>query len=479
MTLTGQKPIPKSNKYMFIKTYGCQMNVYDSDRMFELLQPLGYKKTDNPAQADLIILNTCHIREKATEKVFSELGRLKKLKLSALEKNRKVLIGVAGCVAQAEGEEILERATYVDLVFGPQTYHRLPEMVNKALKMDLSLVAGSQIIETEFATEEKFDELSSNSNSPTNSFLTIQEGCNKFCSFCVVPYTRGAEISRPAGQVLEEAEKLVKSGSKEITLLGQNVNAYHGLSPNGKEWTLGRLIRELAELDGLERIRYTTSHPKDMDDDLISAHGEVPKLMPYLHLPIQSGSNTILKNMNRKHNVTFYRSIIDKLRKVREDIAFSSDFIVGYPGETDVDFAETLRLVSDIEFAQAYSFKYSSRPGTPASGKMEVDEQIKSDRLESLQQLLNAQQLAFNLKKVGTVQSVLVEKHGRKQGQLVGKTPYMQAAHFCGNEQLIGSIQKVRILDGFSKGISGDIVKDDKIYDIQETTNIETKGAYS
>ena len=479
MTLTGQKPIPKSNKYMFIKTYGCQMNVYDSDRMFELLQPLGYKKTDNPAQADLLILNTCHIREKATEKVFSELGRLKKLKLSALEKDRKVLIGVAGCVAQAEGEEILERATYVDLVFGPQTYHRLPEMVNKALKMDLSLVAGSQIIETEFATEEKFDELSSNSNSPTNSFLTIQEGCNKFCSFCVVPYTRGAEISRPAGQVLEEAEKLVKSGSKEITLLGQNVNAYHGLSPNGKEWTLGRLIRELAELDGLERIRYTTSHPKDMDDDLISAHGEVPKLMPYLHLPIQSGSNTILKNMNRKHNITFYRSIIDKLRKVREDIAFSSDFIVGYPGETDVDFADTLRLVSDIEFAQAYSFKYSSRPGTPASGKVEVDEQIKSDRLESLQQLLNAQQLAFNLKKVGTVQSVLVEKHGRKQGQLVGKTPYMQAAHFCGNEQLIGSIQKVKILDGFSKGISGDMVDNDKFYDIKEPSKIEAKGIYS
>ena len=479
MTLTGQKPIPKSNKYMFIKTYGCQMNVYDSDRMFELLQPLGYEKTDNPAQADLIILNTCHIREKATEKVFSELGRLKKLKLSALEKNRKVLIGVAGCVAQAEGEEILERATYVDLVFGPQTYHRLPEMVNKALKMDLSLVAGSQIMETEFATEEKFDELSSSSNSPTNSFLTIQEGCNKFCSFCVVPYTRGAEISRPAGQVLEEAEKLVKSGSKEITLLGQNVNAYHGLSPNGKEWTLGRLIRELAELDGLERIRYTTSHPKDMDDDLISAHGEVPKLMPYLHLPIQSGSNTILKNMNRKHNITFYRSIIDKLRKVREDIAFSSDFIVGYPGETDVDFAETLRLVSDIEFAQAYSFKYSSRPGTPASGKVEVDEQIKSDRLESLQQLLNAQQLAFNLKKVGTVQSVLVEKRGRKQGQLVGKTPYMQAAHFCGNEQLIGSIQKVRILDGFSKGISGDMVDNDKFYDIKEPFKIEAKGIYS
>ena len=479
MTLTGQKPIPKSNKYMFIKTYGCQMNVYDSDRMFELLQPLGYKKTDNPAQADLIILNTCHIREKATEKVFSELGRLKKLKLSALEKDRKVLIGVAGCVAQAEGEEILERATYVDLVFGPQTYHRLPEMVNKALKMDLSLVAGSQIIETEFATEEKFDELSSNSNSPTNSFLTIQEGCNKFCSFCVVPYTRGAEISRPAGQVLEEAEKLVKSGSKEITLLGQNVNAYHGLSPNGKEWTLGRLIRELAELDGLERIRYTTSHPKDMDDDLISAHGEVPKLMPYLHLPIQSGSNTILKNMNRKHNITFYRSIIDKLRKVREDIAFSSDFIVGYPGETDVDFAETLRLVSDIEFAQAYSFKYSSRPGTPASDKVEVGEQIKSDRLESLQQLLNAQQLAFNLKKVGTVQSVLVEKQGRKQGQLVGKTPYMQAAHFCGSEQLIGSIQKVRILDGFSKGISGDMVDNDKFYDIKEPSKIEAKGIYS
>ena len=479
MTLTGQKPTYKSEKYMFIKTYGCQMNVYDSDRMFELLQPLSYKKTNNPDHADLIILNTCHIREKATEKVFSELGRLKKIKLSAAKKDRKVLIGVAGCVAQAEGEEILERAPYVDLVFGPQTYHRLPEMVNKATRVDLSLVAGSQIIETEFATEEKFDELSKDSISPTNSFLTIQEGCDKFCSFCVVPYTRGAEISRPVSQILEEAGKLVQSGLKEITLLGQNVNAYHGASTNGQEWTLGRLIRELAELDGLQRIRYTTSHPKDMDDDLISAHGEVPELMPYLHLPVQSGSNTVLKYMNRKHDITFYRSIIDKLRKVREDIAFSSDFIVGYPGETDADFAETLRLVSDIEFAQAYSFKYSSRPGTPASGKVEVDEQTKSDRLESLQQLLNAQQLAFNLKKVGTTQTVLVEKRGRKQGQLVGKTPYMQAVHFCGSELLIGSIQKVRILDGFSKGISGDIVEDDKIYDIQETTNIETKGAYS
>ena len=479
MTLTGQNPTLKSEKFMFIKTYGCQMNVYDSNRMFELLQPLSYKKTDNPNHADLIILNTCHIREKATEKVFSELGRLKKLKLSAAEKKRKVLIGVAGCVAQAEGEEILERAPFVDLVFGPQTYHRLPEMVNKALKVDLSLIAGSRIIETEFATEEKFDELSTDSISAANSFLTIQEGCNKFCSFCVVPYTRGAEISRPASQVLEEAGKLVQSGLKEITLLGQNVNAYHGVSSNGKEWTLGRLIRELAELDGLERIRYTTSHPKDMDDDLISAHGEVPKLMPYLHLPVQSGSNTMLNNMNRKHNISFYREIIDKLKKAREDIAFSSDFIVGYPGETDDDFADTLRLVSDIEFAQAYSFKYSSRPGTPASGKGEIDEQIKSDRLESLQQLLNAQQLAFNLKKVGTIQTVLVEKHGRKQGQLVGKTPYMQAAHFSGNERFIGSIQKVRILDGFSKGISGDIVDDDKVYDMQQSTKIESKGTYS
>ena len=282
------------NKKIFIKTFGCQMNEYDSNRISDLFKSNGYLESHDSQNVNCYILNTCHIREKATEKVFSELGRLKKLKLSAANKKRKVLIGVAGCVAQAEGEEILERATYVDLVFGPQTYHRLPEMVNKALKIDLSLVAGSQIIETEFATEQKFDELSTNSNSPTNSFLTIQEGCNKFCSFCVVPYTRGAEISRPVGQVLEEAGKLVKSGLKEITLLGQNVNAYHGVSSNGKEWSLGRLIRELAELDGLERIRYTTSHPKDMDDDLISAHGEVPKLMPYLHLPVQSGSNTCL-----------------------------------------------------------------------------------------------------------------------------------------------------------------------------------------
>ena len=478
MSLSAQHPTHPPEKYLFIKTYGCQMNVYDSDRMAELLLPLGYKKTDDPSHANIIILNTCHIREKATEKVFSELGRIRKLKLTAAKKNEKVLIGVAGCVAQAEGEEIVARAPFVDLVFGPQTYHRLPEMVRAALRTKSSFETGSKIIETEFATEEKFDELSTDLIKPTNSFITIQEGCNKFCSFCVVPYTRGAEISRPADQILKEAESLVRLGSKEVTLLGQNVNAYHGTAYGGKEWTLGRLIRKLAEIEGLERIRYTTSHPKDMDDDLILAHGEVPQLMPYLHLPVQSGSDSILQIMNRKHNISFYRKIIDKLRKAREDIAFSSDFIVGYPGESDTDFAATLKLVSDVEFAQAYSFKYSPRPGTPASNREQVNEQTKSDRLESLQQLLDAQQLAFNLKKIGTTQSILIEKPGNKEGQLAGKTPYMQATHFCGPENLIGSITKVRILDGFSKGLAGDIVKEDEIYSIQKPDQTQTEGQF-
>ena len=478
MSLFAQHPTHLPEKYLFIKTYGCQMNVYDTDRMAELLHPLGYKKTDNPSHANIIILNTCHIREKATEKVFSELGRIRKLKSAAAKKNKRVLIGVAGCVAQAEGEEIVARAPFVDLVFGPQTYHRLPEMVRTALRTNFSFEAGSKIIETDFATEEKFDKLGTDPINPTNSFITIQEGCDKFCSFCVVPYTRGAEISRPAEQILKEAESMVRLGSKEVTLLGQNVNAYHGTESSGKEWTLGRLIRELAEIEGLERIRYTTSHPKDMDDDLILAHGEVPQLMPYLHLPVQSGSDTILQIMNRKHNISFYRKIIDKLRKARGDIAFSSDFIVGYPGESDADFAATLKLVSDIEFAQAYSFKYSPRPGTPASNREQINEQIKSDRLESLQQLLDAQQLAFNLTKVGTTQSVLIEKSGRKESQLVGKTPYMQATHFCGPKKLIGSIAEVRILDGFSKGLAGDIVKEDKINSIQKPDQTQTEGQF-
>ena len=432
------------------------MNVYDSDRMADVLAPLGYAPTGMVDGADMVILNTCHIREKASEKVFSELGRLRQLKeRMADQQGRKMTIAVAGCVAQAEGEEITRRAPWVDIVVGPQTYHRLPELVGQ-----LDPSSRNRIIDTDFPEEVKFDFLPGE-HAPRGpaAFLSVQEGCDKFCAFCVVPYTRGAEFSRPVKTVLEEAKRLVASGTRELTLLGQNVNAYHGAHDNGKDWSLGRLIRALAEVDGLERIRYTTSHPLDMDDELIAAHGDVPQLMPYLHLPIQSGSNHILQEMNRRHTSDVYLAVIDKLRNVRPDIAMSGDFIVGFPGESDADFAETLALVSKVGYASAYSFKYSPRPGTPAANAdVQVAEAVKSERLESLQQLLNAQQFAFNKSTEGRVVDVLVERAGGRDGQMAGRSPYMQAVNFIGTADQIGQIVPCRLSAARQNSMTGEIV---------------------
>jgi len=432
------------------------MNVYDSDRMTDVLAPLGYAPTDMADGADMVILNTCHIREKASEKVFSELGRLRQLKERAADQQgRQVTIAVAGCVAQAEGEEITRRAPWVDVVVGPQTYHRLPELVGK-----IDPASRNQIIDTDFPEEVKFDFLPGE-HAPRGpaAFLSVQEGCDKFCAFCVVPYTRGAEFSRPVKTVLEEAKRLVASGTRELTLLGQNVNAYHGAHDSGKDWTLGRLIRALAEVDGLERIRYTTSHPLDMDDELIAVHGDVPQLMPYLHLPIQSGSNHVLQEMNRRHTSDVYLAVIDKIRAIRPDIAMSGDFIVGFPGESDADFAETLALVSKVGYASAYSFKYSPRPGTPAAtAKIQVPESVKSERLESLQQLLNAQQFAFNKGTEGKIVDILVERAGGRDGQMAGRSPYMQAVNFIGNPDQIGQIVRCRLFEARQNSMTGDIV---------------------
>ena len=425
-------------KKLYIKTFGCQMNVYDSERMKDVLAPTGYMPTDALEEADMVILNTCHIREKASEKVFSDLGRLRQMKVRAAEQqNREMLIAVAGCVAQAEGDEITKRAPWVDMVVGPQTYHRLPELVAKA-------DPGSRrsVVDTDFPAEVKFDFLPEEAapRGPA-AFLSVQEGCDKFCSFCVVPYTRGAEFSRPAQQIIAEAKRLVASGTKEITLLGQNVNAWHGAAPEGSTWGLGRLLRELAEIDGLARLRYTTSHPLDMDDDLMTAHRDVPQLMPYLHLPVQAGSDSILKAMNRRHTADDYRRIIDRLRGFNPALALSGDFIVGFPGETDRDFADTIKLVADIGYASAYSFKYSPRPGTPAADHGEqVDEQVKSDRLAALQQLLDAQQMAFNKGCEGQDMQVLIEKKGGRDGQMTGRSPYMQSVYLSGDETLLGQM---------------------------------------
>ena len=432
------------------------MNVYDSDRMTDVLAPLGYEPTDMVDGADMVILNTCHIREKASEKVFSELGRLRQLKERAADQQgRRMTIAVAGCVAQAEGEEITRRAPWVDIIVGPQTYHRLPELVSQ---IDPS--SRNRIIDTDFPEEIKFDFLPGE-HAPRGpaAFLSVQEGCDKFCAFCVVPYTRGSEFSRPAIAVLDEAKRLVASGTRELTLLGQNVNAYHGESGSGRVWSLGRLIHALAEIDGLERIRYTTSHPLDMDDELIAAHGDVPQLMPYLHLPIQSGSNHILQEMNRRHTSDIYMLVIDKLRKIRPDIAMSGDFIVGFPGESDQDFADTLALVSKVGYASAYSFKYSPRPGTPAANaKKQVPESVKSERLESLQQLLNAQQFAFNKNTEGKLVDVLVERTGRRVGQMAGRSPYMQAVNFIGEVDQIGQIVSCRLSAARQNSMTGEIV---------------------
>lgn len=422
---------------LFIKTYGCQMNVYDSERMTDVLKPMGFEVASNAEDADLVILNTCHIREKASEKVYSELGRLRLMKEGRRAEGKRMMLAVAGCVAQAEGEAIAERAPQVDMIFGPQTYHRLPELVAQA---DRAAGAGA-VVDLDFPAEDKFDRLPEETSAQgVTAFLTVQEGCDKFCTFCVVPYTRGAEYSRPAMQIVAEARRLVAAGVRELTLLGQNVNAYHGDGPDGRAWNLARLVRELADsVPGLDRIRYTTSHPRDMDDELIAAHGDVPALMPFLHLPVQSGSDRILAAMNRKHDAEFYYRLVDRLRAVRPDLALSSDFIVGYPGETDADFAATIKLVTDIGFTSAFSFRYSARPGTPAAGLGDaVPDAVAAERLAGLQQLLEAQQMAFNQACVGRRMPVLFEKAGKRPGQLVGRSPYLQPVHLDGPAEWIG-----------------------------------------
>lgn len=451
---------------LYIKTYGCQMNVYDSERMIDLLKPLGYSVTDDPSRAEISILNTCHIREKAEQKVYSDLGRLREHQTNRRNAGKDMLIAVGGCVGQAEGEEILRQAPYVSMVFGPQTYHRLPEMVARVLRQkDLNNKSSRRgIVDTDFPVESKFDHLPDFQASSVSAFLSIQEGCDKFCTFCVVPYTRGSEYSRPARDIINEAKRLVELGAKEITLLGQNVNAYHGQAPfdssiGSAEWGLGRLLRELSEIPGLHRLRYTTSHPRDMDQDLINAHGEVAQLMPFLHLPVQSGSNKILQSMNRKHDIDSYRKIIDQLRQKRSDIAFSSDFIIGFPGETIDDHKATLDLIQSVEFAQAYSFKYSIRPGTPA-GVMEeqVPEDIKTDRLYEIQDLLKQQQWKFNQSKIGTTQSVLFDRYGKIEGQILGKTSYMQSVPIHAPKHLFGNTVDVIIDEAYANSLGGRII---------------------
>ncbi|TCR90880.1 tRNA (N6-isopentenyl adenosine(37)-C2)-methylthiotransferase MiaB [Rhizobium sp. BK376] len=433
-----------NTRKVFIKTYGCQMNVYDSTRMSDALAKDGYEPTEDMEEADLVLLNTCHIREKAAEKVYSALGRLRDMKKRKAAVGREMMIGVTGCVAQAEGEEILRRAPAVDVVIGPQTYHRLPDALRRAKE-------GQRVVDTEYALEDKFEHLPIAEKGKIRSrgvtaFLTVQEGCDKFCTFCVVPYTRGSEVSRSVQQIVEEAEKLVDGGVREITLLGQNVNAWHGAGPNGQAWSLGDLLYRLAEIPGLARLRYTTSHPRDMDDRLIGAHSDLRKLMPYLHLPVQSGSNRILKAMNRRHTTAEYLALIDKIRSARPDIALSGDFIVGFPGETDEDFADTLKLVEDVRYAQAFSFKYSTRPGTPgAELKDQVPEEIKADRLERLQALLLEQQQEFAEACVGKVIDLLLEKPGRMPGQLIGRSPWLQSVNVDAKASQIGDIINVRI----------------------------------
>lgn len=445
-----------NTKTLFIKTYGCQMNVYDSDRMFDTLAGEGYAPTLVIEEADLVLLNTCHIREKAAEKVYSDLGRLKQMRQTRQAAGGDMMIGVAGCVAQAEGEEIIARAPVVDLVFGPQSYHRLPALLASA--------KNGRVVDTDFPQEDKFENLPKPSKQSIiarglTAFLTVQEGCDKFCSFCVVPYTRGAEMSRPVSQILDEARDLVEAGVMEITLLGQNVNAYHGLDATGAAIGLGALLHELAKIDGLERLRYTTSHPRDMDDALIAAHAELPQLMPYLHLPVQSGSDRILKAMNRQHTAADYLKIIERMRTVRPDIALSGDFIVGFPGETEEDFEQTLDIVRATNYASAYTFKYSTRPGTPGAAlKEQVPEEIKFERLYRLQALIADQLTAFNQSCVGRTLPVLIDKPGRMAGQVGGRSPYLQAVHLDAPQDLIGTIQPVEIIELSKNSLHGRIV---------------------
>jgi tRNA-2-methylthio-N6-dimethylallyladenosine synthase len=443
-----------------IKSFGCQMNVYDSHRMADTLAPEGFAETARPEDADLVILNTCHIREKAVEKVYSEIGRIREMKEAAGRDGRSMMIAVAGCVAQAEGKEIIRRAGAVDLVVGSQNYHRLPEMISRARR-------GDKVVDTEFPVEDKFEALAEPKREAIakrgiSAFVTVQEGCDKFCTFCVVPYTRGVEISRPVEKIVAEVERLADAGVREVTLIGQNVNAYHGLDVDGTTASLGKLLRRLSSVPDILRLRYTTSHPRDMDDDLIAAHTELPELMPYVHLPVQSGSDRILEVMNRKHTRRDYLQVIERLRAARNDLAFTSDFIVGFPGETEADFCETLSLIDDVAFAGAYSFMYSARPGTPAA---DMDDQVpqeeKAERLQRLQAVITRRQRAFNAGFAGREMDVLLEKPGRLPGQLVGRSPYLQAVQVMAPAKLIGSVRRVTVTEVGSNSLFAALADED------------------
>ncbi len=444
---------------LFVKSFGCQMNVYDSRRMADTLAPQGYVETAAAEDADLVILNTCHIREKAAEKVYSELGRVRRMKEAAAAEGRDLVIAVAGCVAQAEGEEIIRRQPAVDLVFGPQSYHRLPELLARAARE-------GKAVDTEFPVDDKFNHLAAPSLAATRArgvgaFVTVQEGCDKFCTFCVVPYTRGAEISRPAQKILTEVEQLAAAGVREVTLIGQNVNAYHGDGADGRPWSLARLLRRAAQVGGIDRLRYTTSHPGDMDDDLITAHRDLHELMPQLHLPVQSGSDRILAAMNRRHSRTDYLDIVKRLREARPDLALTSDFIVGFPGETESDFAATLGLIDEVGFSGAFSFKYSPRPGTPgADMDDQIDEETKSERLQRLQQAIDRDQAAFNRRCLGRSFDVLFERPGRYPGQLVGRSPYLQPVQVTAPAALLGGIATVTITEIASNSLFGVLAPD-------------------
>ncbi len=439
---------------LYVKSYGCQMNVYDSRRMADTLAPEGFAETERIEDADLVILNTCHIREKAADKVYSELGRIRQMKADTAVQGREIVVAVAGCVAQAEGAEILRRAPAVDLVVGPQSYHRLPELLDRA-KRD------GKAIDTDFPAEDKFNFLKNPTREAVrargvSAFVTVQEGCDKFCTFCVVPYTRGAEVSRPVVKILAEAEHLAQAGVREITLIGQNVNAFHGKGPDGTPWTLARLLHRVAEIPGILRLRYTTSHPCDVDDSLIAVHRDLPQLMPQLHLPVQSGSNRVLAAMNRRHTRDDYLRVIDKLRTAQPAIEFTSDFIVGFPGESDDDFRQTIKLVVDVRFAGAYSFKYSPRPGTPAAEMTDqISEDIMSARLQELQALIDRQLKAFNEASVGKTFDVLFEKAGRYPGQLVGRSPYLQPVHVMATSDLIGKVVRAHITETTAFSLHG------------------------
>ena len=456
--LAGQSPYRMTRK-LYVKSYGCQMNVYDSHRMADLLAPEGYVETAAPDDADLIILNTCHIREKAAEKVYSELGRVRQLKEDAANHGRRVTVAVAGCVAQAEGAEIIRRAPTVDLVIGPQSYHRLPDL----------LARSERAVETEFPVEDKFDFLPAPSKAATRArgvtaFVTVQEGCDKFCTFCVVPYTRGAEVSRPVEKIVEEVRNLAGGGVREVTLIGQNVNAYHGEDRNGRTWTLGQLLRRVAEIPGIARLRYTTSHPRDVDDDLIAVHRDLPQLAPQLHLPVQSGSDRILGAMNRRHTRADYLRTIERLRAARPDLALTSDFIVGFPAETEADFTDTLRIVDEVGYAGAFSFKYSPRPGTPGANMTEqIPDEVKAERLTRLQAAINRNAAAFNAQCRGATFDVLLEKPGRLPGQLTGRSPYLQPVQVMAPSHLIGTMVSVTITEIGTNSLFGTLAETPRI----------------